>query len=100
MLSTLIRRNKPRSEMSFMEHLDDLRISLIRVVTVFAIGMVTALVFKMPTNIRSWLETAARVIRLVVPVLEKPYSEQPAKVPWDILAGPTIPTGMRITGGA
>ena len=45
MLSTLIRRNKPRSEMSFMEHLDDLRISLIRVVTVFAIGMVTALVF-------------------------------------------------------
>ena len=45
MLSTLIRRNKSRSEMSFMEHLDDLRISLIRVVTVFAIGMVTALVF-------------------------------------------------------
>jgi sec-independent protein translocase protein TatC len=45
MLSTLIRRNKPRSEMSFMEHLDDLRISLIRVVTVFAIGMVTALIF-------------------------------------------------------
>ena len=45
MLSTLIRRNKPRSEMSFMEHLDDLRISLIRVATVFAIGMVTALVF-------------------------------------------------------
>ena len=47
MLSTLIRRNKPRSEMSFMEHLDDLRISLIRVVTVFAIGMVTALVFSL-----------------------------------------------------
>ena len=45
MLSTLIRRNKPRSEMSFLEHLDDLRISLIRVVTVFAIGMVIALVF-------------------------------------------------------
>ena len=31
--------------MSFLEHLDDLRISLIRVVTVFAIGMVTALIF-------------------------------------------------------
>lgn len=45
MLSTLIRRNKPRSEMSFLEHLDDLRISLIRVVTVFAIGMVAALIF-------------------------------------------------------
>lgn len=45
MLSSLIRRNKSRSEMSFLEHLDDLRISLIRVVTVFAIGMVAALVF-------------------------------------------------------
>jgi len=45
MLSTLIRRNKPRSEMSFMEHLDDLRISLIRVVFVFAVGMVVALIF-------------------------------------------------------
>ena len=45
MLSTLIRRNKSRSEMSFLEHLDDLRISMIRVVTVFAIGMVTALIF-------------------------------------------------------
>jgi sec-independent protein translocase protein TatC len=45
MLSTLIRRNKPRSEMSFLEHLDDLRISLIRVVTVFAVGMVAALAF-------------------------------------------------------
>jgi sec-independent protein translocase protein TatC len=45
MLSTLIRRNKPRSEMSFLEHLDDLRISLIRVVSVFAVGMVAALVF-------------------------------------------------------
>ena len=45
MLSKLIRRNKPRSEMSFLEHLDDLRISLIRVATVFGIGMVLALVF-------------------------------------------------------
>ena len=45
MLSTLIRRNKSRSEMSFLEHLDDLRISLIRVAVVFAIGMVTALIF-------------------------------------------------------
>ena len=45
MLSTLIRRNKSRSEMSFLEHLDDLRVSLLRVLGVFAIGMVTALIF-------------------------------------------------------
>jgi len=45
MLSKLIRRNKPRSEMSFLEHLDDLRISMIRVATVFGIGMVLALFF-------------------------------------------------------
>ncbi len=51
MLSSLIRRNKPRSEMSFMEHLDDLRISLIRVVTVFAIGMVSALIFYRETPV-------------------------------------------------
>jgi sec-independent protein translocase protein TatC len=51
MLSTLIRRNKPRSEMTFLEHLDDLRISLIRVVTVFAIGMVSALIFYRETPV-------------------------------------------------
>lgn len=45
MLTSLIRRNKPRSEMSFLEHLDDLRISMIRVATVFGIGMVLALFF-------------------------------------------------------
>ncbi len=45
MLTTFIRRNKPRSEMSFLEHLDDLRISLIRVLAVFTIGMVAALIF-------------------------------------------------------
>jgi sec-independent protein translocase protein TatC len=45
MLSAFIRRNKPRSEMSFLEHLDDLRISLIRVLAVFAVGMVAALIF-------------------------------------------------------
>lgn len=37
--------------MSFMEHLDDLRISLIRVVAVFAIGMVAALVFYRETPV-------------------------------------------------
>jgi Sec-independent protein secretion pathway component TatC len=45
MLSTLIRRNKSRSEMSFLEHLDDLRVSLLRVLGVFAVGMVAALIF-------------------------------------------------------
>ena len=37
--------------MSFMEHLDDLRISLIRVVTVFAVGMVAALIFYRETPV-------------------------------------------------
>jgi len=45
MLSAFIRRNRPRSEMSFLEHLDDLRVSLIRVLAVFAVGMVAALIF-------------------------------------------------------
>jgi len=45
MLSNIIRRNRPRSEMTFLEHIDDLRISVIRVVTVFGIGMLCALIF-------------------------------------------------------
>ncbi len=45
MLSSLIRRNRPRSEMSFLEHLDDLRISLIRVLAVFMVGLIAALIF-------------------------------------------------------
>ena len=45
MLSTLIRRNRPRSEMSFMEHIDDLRVSLIRVLAVFMVGLVASLFF-------------------------------------------------------
>jgi sec-independent protein translocase protein TatC len=45
MLSAFIRRNKSRSEMTFLEHLDDLRVSLLRVLGVFAIGMVAALIF-------------------------------------------------------
>jgi len=45
MLSAFIRRNKSRSEMSFLEHLDDLRVSLLRVLGVFAVGMVAALIF-------------------------------------------------------
>ena len=45
MLSAFIRRNKSRSEMTFLEHLDDLRVSLLRVLGVFAVGMVAALIF-------------------------------------------------------
>ena len=45
MLSSLIRRNRPRSEMSFLEHIEDLRVSVIRVTAVFAVGMVAALFF-------------------------------------------------------
>jgi len=60
MLSTLIRRNRPRSEMSFMEHIDDLRVSLIRVLAVFMVGMVVSLIFyeKIPAFLNLPLEWA------------------------------------------
>lgn len=60
MLSTLIRRNRPRSEMSFMEHIDDLRVSLIRVLAVFMVGMVASLIFyeKIPSFLNLPLEWA------------------------------------------
>lgn len=60
MLSTLIRRNRPRSEMSFMEHIDDLRVSLIRVLAVFMVGMVASLIFyeKIPEFLNLPLEWA------------------------------------------
>lgn len=45
MLTNIIRRNRPRSEMTFLEHIEDLRVSVIRVFTVFGIGMVAALIF-------------------------------------------------------
>lgn len=45
MLSSFIRRNKPKAEMTFLEHLDDLRVSMLRVLGVFAVGMVAALIF-------------------------------------------------------
>ncbi|MGA0134150.1 MAG: twin-arginine translocase subunit TatC [Opitutales bacterium] len=45
MLSTFIRRNKPKAEMTFLEHLDDLRVSMLRVLGVFSVGMVAALIF-------------------------------------------------------
>ncbi|PAZ03020.1 MAG: twin-arginine translocase subunit TatC [Opitutia bacterium AMD-G3] len=60
MLSTLIRRNRPRSEMSFMEHIDDLRVSMIRVLAVFMVGMVASLIFyeKIPAFLNLPLEWA------------------------------------------
>jgi sec-independent protein translocase protein TatC len=44
MLSSLIRRKKERSEMTFLEHVEDLRVSVIRVLAVFTVGMVAALI--------------------------------------------------------
>jgi len=60
MLSTLIRRNRPRSEMSFMEHIDDLRVSLIRVLAVFMVGLATSLFFyeKIPSFLNQPLKWA------------------------------------------
>ena len=45
MLTNLIRRNRPRSEMSFLEHIEDLRTSLMRVIGVFMIGVAAALFY-------------------------------------------------------
>ncbi len=45
MLTTIIRRNRPRSEMTFMEHIDDLRVSMMRVFAVFFVGVCAALIF-------------------------------------------------------
>jgi sec-independent protein translocase protein TatC len=45
MLTTIIRRNRPRSEMTFMEHIDDLRVSMMRVFGVFFVGVCAALLF-------------------------------------------------------
>jgi sec-independent protein translocase protein TatC len=60
MLSSLIRRNRPRSEMSFLEHIDDLRVSLIRVLAVFMVGLVASLIFyeKIPSFLNLPLEWA------------------------------------------
>jgi sec-independent protein translocase protein TatC len=63
MLSTLIRRNRPRSEMSFLEHIEDLRISLMRVLGVFAIGVAVALIFykEIPVLLQLPLEWAKQI---------------------------------------
>jgi sec-independent protein translocase protein TatC len=63
MLSSLIRRNKSRSEMSFMEHIEDLRLSLMRVLGVFAVGVAIALVFykEIPELLKLPLEWAKQI---------------------------------------
>ena len=62
MLSSLIRRNRPRSEMSFLEHLDDLRVSMIRVLAVFMVGLIASLIFyeEIPTFLNLPLEWAKK----------------------------------------
>lgn len=45
MLSSLIRRKRPRSEMTFLEHIDDLRVSLVRVFFTLFIGIGIALIY-------------------------------------------------------
>ena len=63
MLSNLIRRTRPRSEMSFLEHIEDLRTSLMRVLAVFAIGVAVALVFykEIPVLLQLPLEWARQI---------------------------------------
>jgi sec-independent protein translocase protein TatC len=63
MLSNLIRRNRPRSEMSFLEHIEDLRVSLMRVLGVFAIGVAVALIFykEIPVLLQLPLEWARQI---------------------------------------
>lgn len=63
MLSNLIRRNRPRSEMSFLEHIEDLRVSLMRVLGVFAVGVAVALVFykEIPVLLQLPLEWARQI---------------------------------------
>ncbi len=45
MLSTFLRRKRTKSEMTFLEHVDDLRVSLLRVIGVFMLGVGAALYF-------------------------------------------------------
>ncbi len=45
MLSTFLRRKRSKSEMTFLEHVDDLRVSLLRVIGVFMVGVGAALYF-------------------------------------------------------
>lgn len=60
MLSTFLRRKRVRSEMTFLEHIEDLRVSLMRVFAVFMVGVLGALWFykEIPDFLRLPLEWA------------------------------------------
>jgi sec-independent protein translocase protein TatC len=78
MFSSLIRRKRPRSEMTFLEHIDDLRISLLRVFFTLFIGIGIALIYyeKLPHL-------------LGYPLL---WAKDPATSPIGILLGAADPT--------
>lgn len=60
MIADLLRRKRPRAEMTFLEHIEDLRLSVMRVAIVFALGFLAALVFyrEMPEFLRLPLDWA------------------------------------------
>lgn len=78
MFSSLIRRKRPRSEMTFLEHIDDLRVSLLRVFFTLFIGIGIALIYyeKLPHL-------------LGYPLL---WAKDPATSPIGILLGAADPT--------
>ncbi len=63
MLSLFLRRKRPKSEMTFLEHIDDLRVSVLRVSLVFIVGVGTALIFykEIPVFLRLPLEWAKSI---------------------------------------
>jgi sec-independent protein translocase protein TatC len=63
MLSTFLRRKRSKSEMTFLEHVDDLRVSLLRVIGVFMLGVGAALYFykEIPVFLQLPLEWAKKM---------------------------------------
>jgi len=60
MIGSMLRRKRTRSEMSFLEHVEDLRKSVLRVSLTFVIGALAALIFyrEIPSLLRLPLEWA------------------------------------------
>ncbi len=60
MIGSMLRRKRPRSEMSFLEHVEDLRKSVLRVSLTFVVGALAALIFyrEIPALLRLPLEWA------------------------------------------
>ena len=60
MLAHFLRRKRSRSEMTFLEHVEDLRVSVVRVFAVFMVGVLGALCFykQIPVFLRLPLEWA------------------------------------------